>query len=168
MCPTSLPGPICFARRLSASARRSGSIWSAWSTSIPGLHAKPILDIVAAVRDMANASLFEETVAPLGYVHMPEHDMPCRLYFVKRTEDDKSTHHLNITELGTECWFEHVAFRDYLLACPESMEEYRSLKQDLARRHQEDRPAYLAGKGPFIARILELARGADEANRGED
>ena len=104
------------------------------STSIPGLHAKPILDIVVAVRDMANASLFEEAVAPLGYVHMPEHDMPGRLYFVKRTEDDKSTHHLNITELGTECWFTHVAFRDYLLACPEAMEEYRELRDLISSR----------------------------------
>jgi GrpB-like predicted nucleotidyltransferase (UPF0157 family) len=133
------------------------------STSVPGLHAKPILDIVVAVPDMANATVFEEAVAPLGYVHRPEHDMPGRLYFVKSTEDDKSTHHLNITELGTECWFTHVAFRDYLRAFPEAMEEYRELKQDLAHRHQQDRPAYLAGKSPFIARILELARESTES-----
>ena len=102
----------------------------------------------------------EEAVSPLGYVHVPEHDMPGRLNFVKRTDDDKSTHHLNITELGTECWSTHGAFRDYLCACPEAMEQYGELKQDLAGRHQQDRPAYLAGKAPFIGRILELAREA--------
>jgi GrpB-like predicted nucleotidyltransferase (UPF0157 family) len=133
------------------------------STSVPGLHAKPILDMVVAVRDMTNARFFEEAIAPLGYVHRPEHDMPGRLYFVKSTEDDKATHHLNITELGTECWFTHVAFRDYLRAWPETMAEYRELKQDLARRHQQDRPAYLAGKRPFIARILALARESAES-----
>lgn len=137
------------------------------STSVPGLHAKPILDIVAAVRDMTNGSFFEEAVAPLGCVHMPENDMPGRLYFVKRTEDDKSTHHLNITELGTECWFTHVAFRDYLLASPKSMEEYRRLKQDLARSYEHDRPAYLSGKAPFIVRTLELARRQDQGTHDD-
>jgi GrpB-like predicted nucleotidyltransferase (UPF0157 family) len=131
------------------------------STSVPGLHAKPILDIVVAVKNMADAAMCEEAVAPLGYVHTPEHDMPGRLYLVKRTEDDKSTHHLNITELGTECWFEHVAFRDYLREHTDAREKYRRLKQDLARRHHEDRPGYLAGKNPFITRILNLAREGD-------
>jgi len=137
------------------------------STAVPGLHAKPILDIVVAVRDMENAEVFERVVGPLGYEHRPEHDMPGRLYFVKSAPDDKATHHLNITELGTECWFSHVAFRDYLCACPDVMEEYRTLKQDLARRYPEDRPGYLAGKGPFIARILDLARETAAEDRPE-
>ncbi|MBN1458737.1 MAG: GrpB family protein [Armatimonadetes bacterium] len=137
------------------------------STSVPGLHAKPILDIVLAVRDMSQVTTFEQAVAPLGYLHKADNDMPGRLYFVKRLADDRSTHHLNITELGTDCWFSHVAFRDYLRACRESMEEYRELKQELAREHPQDRPAYLAAKEPFIARILDLARKAEAERESE-
>jgi GrpB-like predicted nucleotidyltransferase (UPF0157 family) len=127
------------------------------STAVPGLDAKPILDIVVAVQNMADESLFEEALAPLGYVHKSDNDMPGRLYFVKRLPDDRSTHHLNITELGTECWVEHVAFRDYLLAHPDAKAEYLALKRELARRHPSDRQAYGEGKEAFIRDILALA-----------
>jgi GrpB-like predicted nucleotidyltransferase (UPF0157 family) len=132
------------------------------STSIPGLDAKPILDIVVAVRDMSEVAAFEQAVRPLGYIHQVENDQPGRLYFPKRLPDNRSTHHLNITELGTECWFTHVAFRDYLREHPEAREEYRKLKLDLARRHSTDRAAYQEGKGAFIERVLSLAREADQ------
>jgi GrpB-like predicted nucleotidyltransferase (UPF0157 family) len=131
------------------------------STSIPGVDAKPILDIVVAVRDMTQVAAFEQAVRPLGYIHQVENDQPGRLYFVKRTADDRSTHHLNITELDTECWFTHVAFRDYLREHPEAREEYRTLKLDLAHRHSRDRAAYQEGKGQFIEHILSLGRKAD-------
>jgi len=126
----------------------------AGSTSVPGLDAKPILDIVVAVRDMADVAVFEEALRPLRYIHKAENDRPGRLYFVKRRPDDRSTHHLNITEVGTECWFTHVAFRDYLLAHPEAMAEYLALKRRLAEQHPNDRRAYGEGKDLFIERIL--------------
>jgi len=129
----------------------------AGSTSVPGLDAKPILDIVVAVRDMTEVAAFEQALRPLGYVHQVENDQPGRLYFPKRLPDDRSTHHLNITELGTECWLTHVAFRDYLRDHPESREEYRKLKLDLGRRHSTDRAAYQEGKRAFIERVLALA-----------
>ncbi len=128
------------------------------STAVPGLDAKPILDIVVAVRDMTDAAVFEEAFRPLGYVHKAENDRPGRLYFVKRTADDRSTHHLNITELGTECWFTHVAFRDCLREHPETRDEYRTLKLDLAHRHPTDRTGYQEGKGVLIKQIPALAR----------
>ncbi len=127
------------------------------STAIPGLDAKPILDIVVAVRDMADATAFEESLLPLGYVHKAENDRPGRLYFVKRTADNRSTHHLNITELGTECWFTHVAFRDYLRSHPKARDGYQGLKRELASRHQHDRAAYQDGKAEFIEHVLSLA-----------
>ncbi len=128
------------------------------STSIPGVDAKPILDIVVAVWDMSEVVAFEQAVRPLDYLHQAENDQPGRLYFPKRLPDDRSTHHLNITELDTECWFTHVAFRDYLREHPEACEEYRTLKLGLARRHPSDRVAYQEGKGPFIEHVLTLAR----------
>ena len=133
------------------------------STAVPGLDAKPILDIVVAVPDMSDTSAFEDALAPLGYVHTPEHDMPGRLFFVKGTPDGRSTHHVNITELGTECWFTHVAFRDCLRKRREAREEYQALKRDLARKHSDDRAAYLKGKAAFIRRVLETAKQAEDA-----
>jgi len=129
------------------------------STAVPGLDAKPILDIVVAVRDMSDAARFEEALAPLGYLHKTENDRPGRLYFVKRLPDDSSTHHLNITELDTECWFTHVAFRDYLRSHPQAREEYGDLKRALAHRHHHDRAAYQEGKASFIQRVLSAAGG---------
>jgi GrpB-like predicted nucleotidyltransferase (UPF0157 family) len=127
------------------------------STALPGLDAKPILDIVVAVQSMTDESLFEGALAPLAYLHKSDNDMPGRLYFVKRLPNDRSTHHLNVTELGAEWWVEHVAFRDHLLAHPESKAEYLALKRELARRHPTDRRAYGEGKETFIRRILALA-----------
>jgi len=118
------------------------------STSVPGVDAKPILDIVVAVRDMAEVAAFEQAVRPLGYIHQAENDMPGRLYFVKRLPDNRSTHHLNITELGTECWFTHVAFRDYLREHPEARDEYRTLKLDLVRRPPPPELAPLGTSAP--------------------
>jgi GrpB-like predicted nucleotidyltransferase (UPF0157 family) len=147
------------AERLSAAlGRHVIRVEHVGSTAVPGLDAKPILDIVVAVRDLTEAPVFEEALKPLGYVHKAENDRPGRLYFVKRLPDDRSTHHLNITELSTECWFTHVAFRDYLLSHPEARDEYRKLKRELASRHQHDRAAYGEEKGRFIERILALAR----------
>ena len=148
------------AERLSAALRgQVVRIEHVGSTAIPGLDSKPILDIVVAVRDMTDAAAFEDALSPLGYIHKAENDRPGRLYFVKRLPDDRSTHHLNITELGTECWFTHVAFRDHLREHAESRAEYRKLKQDLARRYQHDRAAYQEGKDEFIERILAIAGG---------
>lgn len=127
------------------------------STSIPGLEAKPILDIVMAVRDFTSAASFEQPLRECGYIHKVENDMPGRIYYVKRTADGLSTHHLNVTWLGSECWAEHVRFRDYLRTHPDAKQEYQELKRDLARRHRTDRPAYTQGKSSFIRRILELA-----------
>ena len=135
------------------------------STAVPGLDAKPILDIVVAVRDISGAAPFEEALAPLGYIHKAENDRPGRLYFVKRLPDDRSTHHLSITELDTECWFTHVAFRDYLRSHPEAREEYGKLKSALARRHHHDRAAYQEGKAAFIQHVLSAAGGQGQPVR---
>jgi GrpB-like predicted nucleotidyltransferase (UPF0157 family) len=106
---------------------------------------------------MSDAAAFEEALSPLGYLHKTDNDRPGRFYFVKRLPDDRSTHHLNITQVGTECWFTHVAFRDYLREHPQAREEYRKLKLDLVSRHSADRIADQQGKEEFIKRILSIA-----------
>jgi GrpB-like predicted nucleotidyltransferase (UPF0157 family)/protein-L-isoaspartate O-methyltransferase len=154
------------AERLSAAlGDRVVRIEHVGSTAVPGLDAKPILDIVVAVREMSDAPVFGEALGPLGYIYKAENDRPDPLYFVKRLPDDRSTHHLFVTELGTECWFTTVAFRDYLREHREAREEYRRLKLDLVQRHATDRAAYQEGKGAFIERILSLARDGQRGAR---
>lgn len=128
------------------------------STAVPGLDAKPILDIVVAVRDLTQVAVFEAALGPVGYQHRADAEDPGRLYFVKRLPDGHTTtHHLNLCRLGNECWITHVRFRDYLLAHPEAREEYQALKRDLAARFHSERAAYTEGKHTFIRRILSQA-----------
>ena len=127
------------------------------STSIPGMPAKPILDLAIAVYNFEEARVCIPPIEGLGYEFMGEFGIPRRHFFVK---GQPRTHHIHLNELGSQDWNNQIAFRDYLIQHPQAASEYAALKQDLARRYPTDRPAYLAGKAPFIERILRLARAA--------
>lgn len=127
------------------------------STSIPGMVAKPILDIGIAVTSFEEARVCISPVEQLGYEYKGEFGIPRRRYFVK---GDPRTHHIHMNEMGSLDWENQVLFRDYLMQHPESAEEYAALKMELAQRYSTDREAYLDGKAPFIERVLEMARAA--------
>jgi GrpB-like predicted nucleotidyltransferase (UPF0157 family) len=136
------------------------------STSIPGLDAKPILDIVIAVESLRKVAALTPGLENLGYIRRPNGDTPTRLFFAKGPEASR-THHLSVTELDSDTWTEQVAFRDYLMANEEVRDEYRALKRRLARLHPYDRPAYTAKKADFIQQVLTLipAAGNSEHRR---
>lgn len=126
------------------------------STSINGLEAKPIIDILAGVRKLADA---EECVAPLaeiGYEYRGESGIAGRFYFRKGT-GDVSTHHLNIVETKSDFWREHLLFRDYLRQHTDAAQIYGHLKRELALKHKGNRPAYTEAKAGFIKSVLEKA-----------
>lgn len=129
------------------------------STAVPGLAAKPIIDIQAMVTDLdaAKARLIEPLEAA-GYAFWAENPDTDRLFFVKGLPPSapRRTHHLHIMEAGPGA-LRHVAFRDYLRDHPGEAERYADLKQDLARRHRTDREAYTAAKGAFIEDVLDRA-----------
>lgn len=127
------------------------------STSIPGMVAKPILDIGIAVTSFEEARVCISPVEQLGYEYKGEFGIPRRHYFVK---GDPRTHHIHMNEMGSPDWENQVLFRDYLMQHPESAEEYAALKMELAQRYPTDREAYLDGKAPFIEQVLEMARAA--------
>jgi GrpB-like predicted nucleotidyltransferase (UPF0157 family) len=129
------------------------------STAIEGVEAKPILDLQVGVRSVADAAFFQQALAPLGYEGGEDPEIPGRLYFVKRTAQGKSTHHLNVLEMESELWTSHLRFRDYLRAHPEARARYRRLKADLAHRFAHRRRAYTDAKATFIKAILEAAAG---------
>ncbi len=124
------------------------------STSIGGIAAKPIIDVVVGVDKAADG---ERCVAPLeniGYEYRGEHGIAGRFYFVK---GEPRTHHLHLVLAGSDLWRGHLLFRDYLRANPSVAKEYERLKIDLVDKFPDNREAYLQGKTEFIENVLRAA-----------
>lgn len=124
------------------------------STAVPGLSAKPVLDIGVAVRDFDEAFALVHPLEALGYTYRGEYGVARRHYFVKGTP---TTHHLHGLEHASLEWRNHLRFRDHLRAYPEAAAAYEALKLQLAGRFPEDREAYTNGKHTFVRAILNRA-----------
>lgn len=122
------------------------------STSVPGLAAKPILDIAVAVAGYEGAFVCVPLLEAIGYEHRGEHGIPRRHYFVK---GDPPAYHVHMNEIESVAWREHIAFRDALCADPELVREYAELKRALAAKFPDDREAYLDGKTGFVRSVLD-------------
>jgi GrpB-like predicted nucleotidyltransferase (UPF0157 family) len=129
------------------------------STSVPGLAAKPIIDIGIAVRSYEEASVCVEPIVQLGYAYRGENGIPRRRYFERGSP---RSHHLHINEVDSRAWANQILFRDYLIQHPEIAREYAAIKMALALENPSDRDAYLVAKAPFIERVLRLARGIEQ------
>lgn len=122
------------------------------STSVPGLAAKPIIDLAIA---LPVATARTEAIAPLvalGYVHRGEYGLPGREFF---TLGDPATFHVHVVSEDSPHWAAWLTFRDALRNDPEICARYRDLKRELAQRHAGDRPAYTAAKTDFIRSVIE-------------
>jgi len=129
------------------------------STSVPGLSAKPIIDILIAVRSLAEAQAsFVEALGKLDYVYWADNPKKDRMFFVKGMPPfgSKRSHHVHITEPHGEMW-QRLAFRNYLRAHPEEAETYERLKRRLATEHQQDREAYTDAKSDYIESVMRKA-----------
>lgn len=126
------------------------------STAVPGLAAKPVLDLQAAVADLVVAAELAVALAPHGWHHVsPELDeRPYRRFFV-RVQDGARAAHLHVLLAGSPRWRQQLDFRDALRADPELAAEYGRLKASLAVRHADDREAYTRGKGEFVRGVLD-------------
>lgn len=127
------------------------------STAIPGIPAKPILDLLAGRGPDRDVTAYVAAFKSAGYAHRGEHGIPGRDYFVRNDAAGRRTHHLHLVEKGGTLWRSHLAFRDLLRARPERAAEYAALKQSLAERYPADREAYTEGKAAFVAAMLRLA-----------
>jgi GrpB-like predicted nucleotidyltransferase (UPF0157 family) len=132
------------------------------STAIPGLVAKPIIDILIAVRSVQEAR--EIAVRPLeaiDYAFWSDNPQRDRLFFVKGLPPaaPHRTHHVHITELGSDMW-ERLLFRDYLRAHPDEASRYGNLKLGLMARFRDDREAYTAAKSSYLDEVMAKARAA--------
>jgi GrpB-like predicted nucleotidyltransferase (UPF0157 family) len=124
------------------------------STSVPGLAAKPVIDMIAGVHDLGAAEGAIPILAERSWVHA--YHRPRALWF-RKGPPERQTHALHLTEPGSDLWRERFAFRDALRADPELRAEYERLKQELAAAHPDDWVAYTGGKRALVGRVLAAA-----------
>ena len=130
------------------------------STSIPGLAAKPVIDIQISVAALQPLTSYAVPLAAIGYVHVPHPDDRFCPFF-HRPAEWPHTHHVHVVASGGSEERRTLAFRDYLREHVEVAREYERLKQDLARQFAagdvESREAYARAKTGFIERVVAVA-----------
>ncbi len=133
------------------------------STAVPGLPAKPIVDILVEITDLDET---RQRIAPIleeqGYDYFwrpswGDDVPPFYAWFIKRDRHGKRTHHIHMVEDYFEHW-DRLFFRDYLIGHPEVAKEYADLKLSLSQVYQDDRVAYTSAKTDFIVRVTEIAK----------
>ena len=122
------------------------------STAIPGIKAKPILDILVGLRRFEDGTALVEPLTGLGYRYLGPEQVPEHHLF---TLGEPTRCHLHAVVLGGAKWVRQLRFRDALRADPALAAAYEALKVDLARRFPDSRPDYLNGKQDFIDRVSD-------------
>ena len=135
------------------------------STAIPGIHAKPVIDVLAVVSDVEMLDRDAERMAALGYEAMGEFGIAGRRYFRRDNAAGQRTHQVHAFRAGSPHVGRHLAFRDFMRAHPALAARYGELKQKLAEAFPNDIDAYMDGKDGFIKDMQARAL-AWEAERG--
>ncbi len=133
----------------------AGPIEHIGSTAIPGLAAKPVIDIMAAVESLEGSRPAIAAAAGLGYCYFP-YQGEVKHWFCKPSPAFR-THHLHLVPIGSPQWTRPIAFRDYLRAHADVAAEYEALKRRLAAEFRFDREAYTDAKGPYINAVTDTA-----------
>jgi GrpB-like predicted nucleotidyltransferase (UPF0157 family) len=136
------------------------------STAVPGLAAKPIIDLLVGVQSLTEAeSRSIETLSAMGYAYFPEYKswLPDELFFRKGIP---WTHHAHVMEPSNPRWESLLLFRDYLRAHSDAARAYATLKRDLAVTFRDDIAAYRTAKNDFVADVIaKAARGRRQPQR---
>jgi GrpB-like predicted nucleotidyltransferase (UPF0157 family) len=131
-----------------------GGVHHVGSTAIPGIAAKPIIDMIAGVRDLEAARAAFDPLSELSYAHA-FHRPGTHWFYKPPSPSAKRTHQLHLTEPGSDLWRERLAFRDALRADAALAAEYEALKLRLAEEHRRGRLVDMAAaKRPFVAGVL--------------
>ena len=131
------------------------------STSVPGLAAKPVIDIQVSVATLEPLAVYSDLLGQLGYRHVPLGPFDAVYPFFQKPAEWPSTHQIHLCVRGAEQERRHLAFRDYLRSHPVVAAEYVELKRRLAAAHDgatlESRERYSLSKTHFINSVLEHA-----------
>ena len=125
------------------------------STAVPGMAAKPVIDMLLGASSLDSIERQVQTLASHGYRYVAEFEdqLPQRRYFVKPAQGD-AKFHLHAVESGSQFWRDHVAFRDVLRTDPRVFDGYLTLKRNLAESLKMDRDSYTQAKAPFIEAVI--------------
>ncbi|HEY6172094.1 MAG TPA: GrpB family protein [Candidatus Kapabacteria bacterium] len=125
------------------------------STSVEGLAAKPIIDMMIGIRALEDTRHCIPPLEGIGYEYVPEFekDLPMRRYLRKSTGGIR-THHIHMVERSSDFWNKHIAFRDILRSNTSVREGYGALKYRLAETYRDDREGYTDAKTDFIETAL--------------
>jgi len=138
-----------------------GPVEHVGSTSVPGLAAKPIIDMLARIPDYDTGDIVG-AMSGVGWVHAPEPgDDQNRKWSFCFPDVGWRTHHLHIFEIASVRWPLLLTFRDHLRDHPEDAAEYGRIKRALAAADAHDRPRYRGGKAPFIEELLNRSQRLD-------
>jgi GrpB-like predicted nucleotidyltransferase (UPF0157 family) len=127
------------------------------STAVPGLAAKPVIDIMAPVESLEASRGSIEAASRAGYTYWP-YKADVMHWFCKPSAA-RRTHHLHVVPFESPLWFDRLRFRDALRSDANLAERYAELKLRLAGRYRHDREAYTEGKSGFVAAVLTGAGG---------
>ena len=120
------------------------------STSIPGIAAKPIIDVQVSVPDIIDEARFVPQIESVGLtLRARERDL-AHVYF----RNNPRTVQIHVCQIGSDWERSHLLFRDYLRAHPATARRYEELKRTAAERYGDDRIAYTEAKGPLIESVL--------------
>jgi len=152
--------PIMFAmektRILSVVGDKDVAVEHIGSTAIPGISAKPIVDIMVGTKDIATANAYIKPLETIGYEYVEklEKDFPRRRFLHKGPNLPNKHFHLHMVEIDSSFWQRQLFFRDYLCNNPKASTEYQQLKENLAKQFQNDVFNYCSAKSEFIQKIL--------------
>ncbi|MGF1542145.1 MAG: GrpB family protein [Pleurocapsa sp.] len=127
------------------------------STAIPRIYAKPIIDLLVEVKDIAKVDEQDTSMESLGYEVMGEFGISGRRFFRKNNQEGIRTHHIHTFTIGSDQVKRHLAFRDYMIAHPEDAQSYSELKRSLAREYPTNIDEYMDRKDGFIREIDKKA-----------
>jgi GrpB-like predicted nucleotidyltransferase (UPF0157 family) len=116
------------------------------STAVPGLAAKPIVDLMVCVADAEQEAAYVPALGRLGYLYAPSPGF----HFFARPHARPRTHHVHVCAAGGDFERRHLALRDYLRAHPDEAAAYAAIKRKVVARHPQDRIAYIEGKGAYV------------------
>lgn len=132
-------------------------IYHVGSTSIPGLMAKPIIDIAVGVKDEQTQIKLIPVLASFGY-DIKDSIKEKGEILARKGPPELRTHYVHVEILGSSKWEEHILFKNYLIKHPEYIQKYQELKQKLAKECQGNRRLYTPQKDAFIKDVLQKAR----------
>lgn len=127
------------------------------STAVPGLAAKPVVDIMAPVACLIGSVAVVAAAERVGYMHFPY--KPEAMHWFCKPSPEHRKYHLHLVPAGSRLWQERIAFRDALRGSAALRTQYRALKLRLAAENRHDREAYTEAKGFFVSRVIQAVLG---------